>query len=226
MNLRDLLDWQQRTLDSLLLVAVPNGSEGLSFKTSYYAYKAIFRLLTGRTIDFGNFCVLPFTYVATLLSRPEIWNHFAATIVRARLPLKKLPIPRGKRYFGQSKLNFVELIVHGLGAMSVFSEAVFVRVLLASSVMLITSALGILLVVGIRLFTDLAIPGWTTNVFGFLVLIGIEAAMLPIMMAFMLLNGRATLQPLPKDFASGFVRESRLLATKRPAPEIVHEARR
>ena len=58
-------------------------------------------------------------------------------------------------------MNFVNLIGLGLGAISVFSELVFIRILLASLVVLIASAMGMLVVVGIRMFTELAIPGWT-----------------------------------------------------------------
>lgn len=196
-------------------------AEGILFRLYYRAYKALFWLLTGRTIDFGNFCVLPFEYAPAIFSRPEMWNHFAATIVRAGLPLKKLSTARGARYAGQPKMNFVNLIVLGLGAISVFSEFVFIRILLASLVVLIASVLGILIVIGIRMFTDLAIPGWTTNIFGFLVLIGIQAAMLPLSMAFILLNGRAALPASPRDFASRLIGRSRLLQTATPVSDVV-----
>lgn len=203
-------------------------SEGPVFRVFYHAYKALFWLLTGKGIDFGNFCVIPFAHVGALASRPEIWNHFAATIVRARLPLNNIPTARGSRYAGASQMNFISLIVHGLGAISVFSELVFVRILLASLVVFGVSAVGILAVVAIRLFTDLATPGWATSVFGFLLLIGIQAVMMPVMMAFMLLNGRATVQQLPKDVAAGFVREERVMAGNEepvaepvPVPEAV-----
>jgi hypothetical protein len=66
----------------------------------------------------------------------------------------------------------------------------------------------------IRLFTHLAIPGWTTNVLGFSLLIGLQGVMLPLSMAFMLLNGRAVLQLSLKDFASGFISKSRVLGAE------------
>ena len=195
-------------------------TEGVLFRFFYYAYKAVFWLLTDHTIDFGNFCVLPFEYVSNVACRPELWNHFAATVVRARLPLKKLAVARGVRYAGQSKMNFVNLVLHGLGAISVFSEFVFTRILIASLTVLIASVLSILVVIGIRLSTNLAVPGWATNVFGFLVLIGLQAVMLPLSMAFMLLNGRTALQPSPKDFASKFIGDSRLYTAATEAGEI------
>ena len=69
-------------------------SEGILFRLYYRAYKVLFWLLTGRTIDFGNFCVLPLEYASAISRRPEMWNHFAATPVRLAYRLKKFP-PRG-----------------------------------------------------------------------------------------------------------------------------------
>jgi hypothetical protein len=36
----------------------------------------------------------------------------------------------GKRYAGRSKMNFVSLVTHGLGAISVYSDVVMVRLML------------------------------------------------------------------------------------------------
>ncbi len=187
-------------------------SEGAAFRFLYKIYVLIFRLLTGHRIDFGNFCLLPFGYLDRLVSRPDIWNNFAATIIRSRIPLERVATARGQRYAGQSRMNFAGLIAHGLGAMSVFSEVVFVRILFASGVLLALVGLGIVGVVGVKFLTSLAIPGWTTNVLGFLVLIGIQAVMMAVMMAFLLLNARSSMQTMPVDFAQGFVRESRVVA--------------
>jgi polyisoprenyl-phosphate glycosyltransferase len=186
-------------------------SEGWTFRVFYFLHTVLFRILTGHKINFGNFCVLPFAFLDRLTARPDIWNNFAATIIRARLPLKYISTTRGARYAGQSKMNFVSLIVHGLGTISVFSDIVFVRILCASSVLFGLSVLSILVVIAIRLFTALAIPGWATSASGFLILIGFQAVMLPIMMAFLLLNSRASLQPIPKDYALSFVRQSRIV---------------
>ena len=59
------------------------------------------------------------------------------------------------------------------------------------------------------MFSDLAIPGWTTNVFGFLLVIGFQTIMMAVMMAFLLLNNRASVQVAPSDVAGGYVREIR-----------------
>jgi len=40
-----------------------------------------------------------------------------------RLPFTAIPIPRGHRIAGESKMNFVSLIVHGMSAISVFGTS-------------------------------------------------------------------------------------------------------
>ena len=37
---------------------------------------------------------------------PEINNHLAASIIKSKLPIIKIPIDRGDRYLGKSKMNY------------------------------------------------------------------------------------------------------------------------
>src|SRR6516162_6514574 len=62
-----------------------NRTEGLVFRLSYSAYKLIFRLLTGRKITFGNFCLVPMTIARRLVHMSELWNNLASAIIRSRL---------------------------------------------------------------------------------------------------------------------------------------------
>jgi len=191
-------------------------SEGQIFRLFYALYIGAFWLLTGRRINFGNFSLLPFEHLARLVHTPDIWNNFPATLIRAGLPLKYVPTARGTRYAGQSKMNLVNLVVHGLGAISVFSEVAFVRILLASTLLFVASMMGLIVVTGVWLFTNLAIPGWATNVFGFLILMSVQAGMLPVMVAFLLLNNRASVRALPKSVAMGFIRKKSIPAIEFP----------
>jgi hypothetical protein len=161
----------------------------------------MFELLTGQRIGFGNFSVLAWCSVRRLVHNPNIWNHYAASLIQSRLRIRYVPTTRGARYHGQSKMNFVSLITHGLGAIAVFGEAVFVRILLFSCALLGVSIAVSAAVVAIRLFGSIAIPGWATNVLGFALLLSFQAVMLPILVGFLLLNNRASMLSLPKDNA-------------------------
>jgi hypothetical protein len=73
---------------------------------------------------------------------PELWNHYAAAVFRSRLPYASVPTSRGTRLHGASKMRFVSLVAHGLSAMSVFGETVGVRLMVASLVLTLASALA------------------------------------------------------------------------------------
>ncbi len=184
-------------------------SESLNFRFFYGIYIRVFRLLTGYRINFGNFVVLPIAHVDRLIHTPNLWNNFAAAVVHSRLPINYVPTARGKRYFGQSKMNFVSLMAHGLGAMAVFSDTVFIRILIASLIILVVSLGAAATAVGIRLLTDLAMPGWTTNALGFTLLASMQAVLLPVMMAFLLLNNRSLIQTMPKDYTPKLIMDRR-----------------
>jgi glycosyltransferase involved in cell wall biosynthesis len=180
-------------------------SEGLTFRLFWRTYKVLFHWLTGQHIAFGNFSVLTWSAVRRIVHNPNIWNHYAASLIQSRLHVCYLPTTRGVRYRGQSKMSLVSLITHGLGAIAVFSEAVFVRILLLSCALLCLSLTAGAVVVAIRLLSSIAIPGWTTNVLGFAVLLSFQAVMLPILVGFLLLNNRASIQSLPKDTAGRLI---------------------
>src|SRR5262249_26134590 len=104
-------------------------SESGVFKIFYGLYKAVYFLLTGAKVRFGNFSVVPHDLLPRLTAVSEIWNHYAAGIMKARIPYVEIPTKRGKRLSGRSKMNFVSLVIHGLGAVSVHSDVIGVRAL-------------------------------------------------------------------------------------------------
>jgi hypothetical protein len=123
-------------------------SESLLFKLGYAAYKALFRLLTGRAINFGNFSFLPIESLRRLVFMPELWNNPAA-VVRSRIAFATVAVNRGTRYAGKSKMNMPALIVHRICAMSVYTDIVFVRILMTAALAAALSLCGTLGVVAI-----------------------------------------------------------------------------
>lgn len=201
-ELKEMIDLIYAHPETALVAQRRRRSEGIGFRLFYYAYTCVFRMLTGRRISFGNFSVINRRHLLQLVHNQNLWNNFAATLIQSKVPYTLVPTVRGRRYVGQSKMNFVALVTHGLGAISVFSDTVFVRILLASLTLFALSLLGILVVLGVRFLTDLAIPGWTTTVIGFASLLSLQAIMMPVMIAFLQLSNRSSFQSAPKAFAS------------------------
>lgn len=180
-------------------------SESLAFKLFYLLYKATFGNLTGVRIDFGNFCVIPGRLLRTIAAQPGIWNHLAATLTRSRVPLVKVETDRGTRFAGKSKMSFVSLVIHGLSAITVYADVALVRLLLATAVLAGSAFLGLMGVVGVRVFTKEAIPGWTSNVAGTMVTLLVHAVVSSVIGVFVILSQRTARPILPAVDAKDFV---------------------
>jgi len=176
-------------------------SESWRFRVGYHTYRVIHRLLTGHKVRVGNFSVVPHGLLNRLVIQADLWNHYAATVYKSRTPYVLEPCPRAKRLQGQSRMNYLALVVHGLSAIAVFADRVGVR-LLAANVLLIAAVLAAMLaVVGVRFGTDLAVPVWATTAFGHLTNLLFTGIGLSIAFLFIILGSRSSAGFLPiRDF--------------------------
>lgn len=106
-------------------------SESWVFQLFYHLYRAVHWLLVGIPVRVGNFSVVPRISLERLVVMSELWSHYAATVVKTGMPHTFVPTARAPRISGTSKMNFIALVTHGLTAISVYSETVGVRVLVA-----------------------------------------------------------------------------------------------
>jgi glycosyltransferase involved in cell wall biosynthesis len=171
--------------------------ESIVFRFFYRLYKSLHRLLTGISVRVGNFSILPSSYLPTMITLPELWNHYAAAVFRSGLPFTMTPIPRGRRIAGKSRMNFVGLVIHGLSAISVFGDVVGVRLLIGSLFGVLLASLGVVVVVMIRLFTNRAIPGWATYAAGILAVILVQFVAIATSFTFFILSSRTNLGFVP-----------------------------
>jgi len=186
-----------------LLAALPQGTDGpaiavaerarrhapLGFRLFYRLYGATFRALTGRHLGFGNFCALSPDAARRLSRMPELNLHLAASVLRSGLALHRLPIDRGPRYDGRSKMSFVDLTSHGLRSIAVFGETVLTRIVIAAFLLAALGALilGIVLVVKLAGYAS---PGWATSVAGVILIVVAQIAMTGLLGLFVILRGQ------------------------------------
>ncbi len=133
-----LLDPLIANPENLSRVAVAQRTQRLetfSFKVSYIFFKYFFRLLTGTVIRSGNFAA----YRGCLLKKVIFHLFFdfcySSPFVGLPLNVQNVPIPRGKRYSGRSKMSFLSLVNHGFRMLLPFSEKIAVRAIIFSGVM-------------------------------------------------------------------------------------------
>ncbi|MEM9470951.1 MAG: glycosyltransferase [Pseudomonadota bacterium] len=141
-------------------------SEGVRFSIGYQVYKFLFWLLTGLTIDFGNFCVLERAAVKRLVNYSETGIHFPATVIKTGLKLTRVAIPRGRRTGGRSHLGFSGLVMHGMNAIKVFSSHALSRTIIFATGLVIALT-GTIVTAGFIKFMGFASPGWLTSIVGF-----------------------------------------------------------
>jgi polyisoprenyl-phosphate glycosyltransferase len=180
-------------------------SEHMPFKLFYFAYRTLYRLLTGYEIRVGNFSVVPRGVLRRLVGVSEIWNHYAVGALKARVPFTQVPIKRGTRLTGTSKMNFPSLVTHGLSAISVHGEVVGARLLVATFILMFLACCGLVSVVIIRFATDLAIPGWASYVGALFLVILMQTVMLSLFFSFLVLSGRNASNFLPQRDYEYFV---------------------
>ena len=183
--------------DKIIFAHRKSRQEGKGFRFFYRLYKFAFRILTGEKIAFGNFLLLPKTQLDKAVYYSEIWNHIAGGIIKTGLHYTSIHTDRGKRYAGKSKMNFHSLLIHGLGAIAVFIEIIASRLLIFSLVSIGISLLAILALVGIRSFTDLAIPGWTSTVVSAMLIILLQSFLLSLFTIFLYLSSQSQRKFIP-----------------------------
>ena len=102
-------------------------SESLIFKICYFFHKIITYTFTGKFIKFGNYTCLTNQTVKKLIEDKATWSSFSGSLAKIDNNLIKSPSIRGSRYFGPSKMSFINLINHSLAIIAVFKTGVIFR---------------------------------------------------------------------------------------------------
>jgi hypothetical protein len=201
-----LLDALQSPQFDIAVAERKSRVETLQFRAFYVLYKIIFGALTGRRISFGNFMALKPEAVKRLSAMHESWTHIAGSVLASKLRLAVVPLDRGARYAGQSKMNFVGLALHGFKALMVFAEDVLVRVGLACVVISIFSVLGAIVAVVLKL-VGFATPGWFSVALGVLFLVFLQTAALTLMTLMLsgVARGGAVLADAYREFVDSVI---------------------
>ncbi|RYC71399.1 glycosyltransferase [Spirosoma sordidisoli] len=179
--------------------------EGLVFRVFYEVYKTVFRILTGKVITFGNFSLIPARQLRKLAHVSEIWNNYPGGVIRSRLPYTAVPLERGRRLAGESKMNFVSLVLHGLSAVSVLMDTTAVRLALFCVIMAGAASLGIGVVLALKFFTNTSVPGWTSYLVSSFLIVILQAFLISLLLVFIVLSYRTQPQFIPARQFGDFV---------------------
>ena len=105
-------------------------SEGFFFKSLYQCHKILTYVFTGKLIKFGNYSCLPKDHATRLAKEASIWSSFSGSVTKVIADRVSAPSIRGKRYFGPSKMNLFNLLIHSFSIIAVFKVSVVIRSIL------------------------------------------------------------------------------------------------
>ncbi len=105
-------------------------SEGLFFKLCYLVHKYLTFIFTGQFIRFGNYTCLPKPIIEKMLNEKATWSSFSGSLAKITKERVSIPSIRGTRYFGPSKMSFINLLKHSLSIIAVFKITLLIRSLL------------------------------------------------------------------------------------------------
>jgi polyisoprenyl-phosphate glycosyltransferase len=105
-------------------------SEGYLFKFCYLVHKYLTLVFTGQSIKYGNYTCLPKLVVDEMVNEPATWSSFSGALAKTVKDTKSIPSERGTRYFGPSKMSFINLLKHSLSIIAVFKTTLLIRSIL------------------------------------------------------------------------------------------------
>lgn len=179
-------------------------TENFIFRFFYIIYKQIFKLLTGKVITFGNFSLVPQQRLQNLVRVSEIWNNYPGGVIKSRIPYNSVLTNRAKRLAGESKMNFVSLVLHGLSAISVMVDTTAVRILIFSVFMSALAVGFIIFIVFLKLIGN-ATPGWASTLGSTLLILMLQSFLISLFLVFMVLQYRSQQHFIPAVHYRDFV---------------------
>jgi len=104
-------------------------SEGLFFRFCYLVHKYITFIFTGKSIKYGNYTCLPKFVVNQMINDSATWSSFSGSLAKIIKDENQASISstRGVRYFGPSKMSFINLLKHSLSIITVFKITLLIR---------------------------------------------------------------------------------------------------
>ena len=152
-ELKLLIDKTSEYPDKVITADRVKRSEGFFFKFCYLAHKYLTFIFTGQSIKFGNYTCLPKSAVTRMLADSATWSSFSGSLSKTTKDRRSIPSIRGTRYFGPSKMSFINLLKHSLSIIAVFKSTVLIRsiIFLAVYIFIVLKYISIITLIPVAL---------------------------------------------------------------------------
>jgi polyisoprenyl-phosphate glycosyltransferase len=155
------------------IVEVKRGkrSEGLIFRCSYFFYKMLFKFVTGKTIDFGNYCLINKNIVDRIIHTSFV--HLPAYLLKQKASTTFITYNRSKRIDGRSKMGYKGLLLHAFKSMIEFAEDLLLLFFRLFVILVIVFLIIFFNIIYQKFITHTAIPGWFSTLAISLIILGV-----------------------------------------------------
>ena len=141
-DLIKLINYAEKNKGKIIFSSRGMRQDGIIFYLFYKIYLFFFYIFTGQNINFGNFSCLPKNIINEIINLKYHEVHHSASILKSKLPFKKIKCNRGKRFLGKSQMSLKNLIFHGLNGMAIFFKIILFRLTILSILLVILSAIN------------------------------------------------------------------------------------
>jgi len=152
-EIRPLIEKAKEYPDTVITADRIKRSEGLLFKFCYLIHKYLTFVFTGQSIKFGNYTCLTKSAVDKMSKEAATWSSFSGSLSKTVKDRRSVPSIRGPRYFGPSKMSFIDLLKHSLSIVAVYKFTVLIRsiIFLAVYIFLVSQYISVVTFIPIAL---------------------------------------------------------------------------
>ena len=152
-EIRPLIEKAKEYPDTVITANRIKRSEGLLFKFCYLIHKYLTFVFTGQSIKFGNYTCLTKSAVDKMSKEAATWSSFSGSLSKVVKDRRSVPSIRGPRYFGPSKMSFINLLKHSLSIVAVYKFTVLIRsiIFLAVYIFLVSQYISVVTFIPIAL---------------------------------------------------------------------------
>ena len=158
-EIRPLIEKAKEYPDTVITANRIKRSEGLLFKFCYLIHKYLTFVFTGQSIKFGNYTCLTKSAVDKMSKEAATWSSFSGSLSKVVKDRRSVPSIRGPRYFGPSKMSFINLLKHSLSIVAVYKFTVLIRsiIFLAVYIFLVSQYISVVTFIPIALIVVMII---------------------------------------------------------------------
>ena len=152
-EIRPLIEKAKEYPDTVITANRIKRSEGLLFKFCYLTHKYLTFVFTGQSIKFGNYTCLTKSAVDKMSKEAATWSSFSGSLSKVVKDRRSVSSIRGSRYFGPSKMSFIDLLKHSLSIVAVYKFTVLIRsiIFLAVYIFLVSQYISVVTFIPIAL---------------------------------------------------------------------------